>query len=56
MISDKLFKTDVIIQCKKKVLKKTRKNQPGLVLWTNRSKLNQGQVRIAFYQEDKLTG
>ena len=47
MMSDKLFKADVIIQCKKKALEEARKNQPGLVLWTDGSKLNQGQVGAA---------
>lgn len=32
MISNKLFETDIIIQYKKKVLKKARKNQPSFIL------------------------
>lgn len=51
----KLF-ADVIIQCKKKALGEARKNQPGLVLWTDGSKLDQGQVGAAVCWEDKLTG
>lgn len=48
-MSDKLFKADFIIQYKKKAFKEARKNQPDLVLWTDRSNLNQGQVATAIY-------
>ena len=55
-IFDKLFKTNIIIQCNKKTLKEERKNKTGLVLWTDGSKLDQNQDRTAVCWEDKLTG
>ena len=47
MRSGKSFKADVIVRCKKRALEEARRNQPGLVLWTDRSKLDQGQVAAA---------
>ena len=55
VISDK-FKADIIIRCKKKALEEARKLQAGLVLWTDGSKLDQGQVAAAVCWEDNPTG
>ena len=56
MISDKLFKADIIVRCKKRALEEARKNQPGLVVWKDGSKLDQGQLAAAICWEDKFTG
>ena len=50
------FNADVIVRCKKKALEEARKTQVGLVLWTDGSKLDQGQVAAAVCWEDNFTG
>ncbi len=55
MRSGKSFKADVIVRCWKRVLEEARRNKPGLVLWTNGSNLDQGQVAAAVCWEDNLT-
>lgn len=53
--SDSLFETDVIIR-KKEALEEARKERTGLVLWTDGSKLDQGQAAAAVCWKDKTTG
>lgn len=53
---DDLFKVKVVIKCKKEALEEARKDKPGLVVWTDGSKLDQGQTVAAICWEDKLTG
>lgn len=52
--SDK-FRTDVIIRCKEKAFEEERKIQPGLVLWTDESKLDQGQAAASVCWEVNFT-
>ena len=44
------------MRCKKKALEEGRKTQTGLVLWTDGSRLDQGQVAAAVCWEDNFTG
>lgn len=55
LASYNLLEPEVIIKCKKKALEEIRKDNPGLVLWTNSSKLDQGQIVAAACQEEKPT-
>ena len=54
MMFDKLFQVDVIMRCKKRALQEARKNQPGLILWTDGLKVDQGQVTAVVCWEDKF--
>ena len=56
MMSDKPLEAEVIIQCKKKGLEEARKGESGLVLWTDGSKLDQGQAAAAICWEDTVVG
>ena len=47
------FKEKIIIQAKKDVIKKVKKYQPGLVIWTDRSKLENRYLKSAIYQREK---
>lgn len=42
-----MFKGDIIIECKKQALQEAKKHRTVLVLWTDGSKLDQGNVRVA---------
>ncbi len=55
MISEEL-KADIIFESKKKALEEAKKIQAGLVLWTDGSKLDQGQTAAAVCWEDNFTG
>ncbi len=44
---------EVIIKSKKEAIEEARKDNQGLVLWTDASKLNQGQTAAAVSWEDK---
>ncbi len=55
MMLDKLFQVDVIMRCKKRALEKARKNQPGLILWTDGLRFDQSQVADVVCWEDKFT-
>lgn len=46
---------EVIIKSKKEAIEEARKNNPGLILWTDGSKLDQGQVAAAVCWEEKST-
>ena len=48
-----LVKLNVIIKGKEKAMEEARKGKPGLVFWTNGSKLDQGQTAAAVCWEDK---
>ena len=50
----KLVKLDIIIKDKKEVIEKARKDKPGLALWMDRSKLDQGQTAAIVYWTNKL--
>ena len=54
MISDEL-KADIIVKSKKKALEEARKIQASLVLWTDGSKLDQGQAAAAVCWKDNFT-
>ena len=45
-----------MIECRKKALEEARRGKPDLVLWTDGSKLDQGQVAAAVCWEDKTAG
>lgn len=49
-----LVKLDVIIKDKKEIMEEAKKDKPGLVLWIDGSKLDQGQTTAAICQKDKL--
>ena len=44
----------LLIKGKKEAMEEARKDKPGLVLWTDGSKLDQGQTAAAVCWEDKL--
>ena len=46
---------EVIIKSKKEAMAEARKDNQGLVLWTDASKLNQGQTAVAVCWKDKST-
>ena len=46
-------KLNVIIKGKKEAMEEARKDKPGLVFWTDGSKLDQGQIAAAVCWEDK---
>ncbi len=51
-----LFKANVIIKCKKETIEEARKDRTGLVLWTNRLKLDQSHGAATLCWKEKKTG
>lgn len=48
-----VFTGDIIIECKKQALQEAKKYRAGLDLWTDGSKLDQGNVGAAVCRKDK---
>lgn len=49
-----MVKLDIIIKSKKKAIEEVQKEQPGLVLWMDRSILDQDQIVAAICEQDRL--
>lgn len=56
LASYSLFKSDVIIKCKKKAIEEARQDNPGLVFWTDGSKLDQGKLAAKWKEESIFLG
>lgn len=51
-----VFRGDIIIECKKQALEAAKKDRTGLVLWTDGSKLDNGNLGATVCWRDKSLG